>query len=219
MWHNLFGEFLRFLVSLFVIDQDLADVVGQVVAERPHNRIALAINKERRRPFHHDHLDGFPDGEQIFEIPGEFLRAAIDAGRAQDDTHSLGDVDIVQRLACQVPVLTDNAPGNTTGVGLVGFQYDESSCETDKRRQCGALVATFFLVDLDNDVLAFVQDVLYVRLAAGLDVGNEIFAGDFLQRQKAVALGAVIDERGLETWLDARYLSFVDIGLFTFARR
>ncbi len=47
----------------------------------------------------------------------------------------------------------------------------------------------------------------------------EIVPGDFLQRQEAVALGAVVDEAGFEDGLDARDPALVDVGLLLFAGR
>ncbi len=47
---------------------------------------------------------------------------------------------------------------------------------------------------------------------AGLEVGS----GDFLERQEAVALGAIVDEGGFEAGLDARDDGFVDVALALF---
>ena len=44
----------------------------------------------------------------------------------------------------------------------------------------------------------------------------EVFLGDFLQRQEAVALRAVIDEAGFERGLDAGDSAFIDVGFFLF---
>jgi hypothetical protein len=47
----------------------------------------------------------------------------------------------------------------------------------------------------------------------------EVLLRDFLQRQEAVALAAVLDERRLEARLDARDASLVDVGLLLFLGR
>jgi hypothetical protein len=44
----------------------------------------------------------------------------------------------------------------------------------------------------------------------------EVILGDFLQRQEAVTLRAVIDEARFERGLDARDSSFVDVGFLLF---
>ncbi|NBR16417.1 MAG: hypothetical protein EBT81_00580 [Gammaproteobacteria bacterium] len=62
------------------------------------------------------------------------------------------------------------------------------------------------------------QDLAHVDAPAGR-VLEEILTRDFLQRQKAVAFGAVVDEAGFERGLDAGDTPLVDIRLFLFARR
>ena len=47
----------------------------------------------------------------------------------------------------------------------------------------------------------------------------EVFLGDFLQRQEAVALGAVVDEAGFEAGFDPGDAAFVDVGFFLFPGR
>ena len=55
--------------------------------------------------------------------------------------------------------------------------------------------------------------------AAALRLLAEVVPGDFLQRQEAVALRAVVDEAGLERGLDARDPAFIDVGFFLFPGR
>ena len=52
---------------------------------------------------------------------------------------------------------------------FVRLQDDETPGEADKGGQRGALVAAFFLVDLDDDVLTFFQDVADIGFA-GVDL-------------------------------------------------
>ena len=56
-----------------------------------------------------------------------------------------------------------------------------------------------------------------MRGVADIDAFAEIGAGDFLERQEAVAVFAVADETGFEGGLDAGDDAFVDIGLALFA--
>src|SRR5690606_885846 len=90
-----------------------------------------------------------------------------------------------------------------------------TSGETDERRERRAFVAALFLLDLDDDLLAFIEQLAYVHPPGGR--GLEELLGDFLQRQEAVAFGAVVDEAGFEAGFDAGDASFVDVGLFLFA--
>src|SRR5690606_3133079 len=96
--------------------------------------------------------------------------------------------------------------------------YHVAPGQRNEGGQRGALVAAFFLVHLDDDFLAFAQQFLEAGLVR-VDPGLEVVAGDFLQRQEAVALAAVFDEGGLERGLEPGDAALVDVGLLLFLRR
>ena len=72
--HYLLDKLVGFLVGLLVVDEDFADIAGEIVTQRANHGIALAINQEGRGPFYDDFLDCFPDGQQVFEVPAELFR-------------------------------------------------------------------------------------------------------------------------------------------------
>ena len=216
--HDLLDEFERFLVGLRVVNQYFADFVGQVVAQSADDGIAFPVNKEGRRAVDDARVKkSAPDGHQVFEVPLQFLRTAVDTRSAQDDAHALRNFDIAQRFSCCVSVLAYDSPRYAAGARLVRLQYDKAPGEADESGQGSALVAALFFVDLHDDVLAFFQDVADVRFAAAFVGLDEILGRDFFQGQKAMTLGAVVYERGFETWLDPRNLAFIDVGFLTFA--
>jgi len=47
MRHNLLNEFPGTLIDLTVINQDLADIGAQVIAQRPDNDVTFLIDQER----------------------------------------------------------------------------------------------------------------------------------------------------------------------------
>ena len=158
-----------------------------------------------------------PDRQQVLQIPGEFLRAPVDTGGAQDHAHSLGHLDAGQGFTGKVPVVAHDAPRHSSRTRLVRLQYDEPAGKADEGRQRSTLGAAFLLVDLDDNVLTFPENVLDVGFAAGLGGLDVILFGDFLERQEAVTVGAEVYESRLETGLDACDLSFVDIGFLSLA--
>ncbi len=111
MRHHLLDKLMRLPISLVIVDQDLADFGGQVIAQRAHDRVALAVDQERRLPLEYDVENGVPYCQQVFEIPGELFRAAVDAGSPQDDAHALRHFDGRQGLPRKVPVRADDSPG------------------------------------------------------------------------------------------------------------
>ena len=107
--HDLLDELAGFLIGLFVVDQDLADVSRQVVAQGAYDRVAFAVNQEWRFALQDDVQNCRPDRQQVFEVPGEFFCAPVNAGRAQDHAHAVRYNDIVERLTGEVTVGADDA--------------------------------------------------------------------------------------------------------------
>ena len=157
-----------------------------------------------------------PGATQIVQVPLQFLAGSAHTRGAHDRAHAVGDLQIVHRFAQLVAILTLDAARDAAGARIVRHQYQESARKTDEGRKGGALVAALFLFHLNDQFLPFLEQFLDVHPAAGLSVVAEIFAGDFLQRQKAVALSAEIDERGFEARLDPRDATFIDVGFFLF---
>src|SRR5690606_37727773 len=80
-------ELERLLIDGRVVDQDFADVVREVVAQRAHDRVAFLVDQERGRARDDDFLDGLPDAQQVVEVPAQLLGVTADAGRAHDAAH------------------------------------------------------------------------------------------------------------------------------------
>ncbi len=186
--HRTFDELPRFLIGLVIVDHDLANVVGEVVAQRPDDRVAVLEDQERGRAAHHGGLDGFPDAEQVVHVPLELFRGTAHAGRPHDDAHAIRHLDILQCFPHLVAIGIADAPGHATAARIVRHQHDEAAGQADVGRQGCALVAALLLLDLDDDLLAFAQDFADVDVAAGRRLGDEILAGDFLQWQETMAL-------------------------------
>jgi hypothetical protein len=68
----------------------------------------------------------------------------------------------------------------------------------------------------EADVLAFADRLVDARLR-GRNAWREIGLGDFLERQEAVAILAVVDEAGFQRRLDPGHHRLVDIALALFA--
>ena len=93
--HRPFDELAGLLVGLVVVDQDLADVVGEVVAQGADDGVAVLEDQEGRGAADDGLLDRLPDPQQVVHVPLEFFGGAADAGRADDHAHALGDLDAV----------------------------------------------------------------------------------------------------------------------------
>ena len=155
---------------------------------------------------------------QVVEVPLQFLGITSDTGGADDHAHVLGNVEDVHRPLQFGAVLALDPTRHATRTRRVRHQHHVTAGQRDERGQGSALVAALFLVDLDHDFLAFAQQFAHAGLVV-VDALGEVVARDFLQREKPVALGAVVDKGGFERGLEARDLALVDVGLLLFLRR
>ena len=217
--HEALHVFLRFLEGLRLVNQTLADIIGEVVAQAAGHRIAFLENQERRGPAVIREDNGVPRSFEIVQIPLQFFRRSPDTGRAHDGPHAVGDHQAVHGVAHLLAILALDAPRYAARARIVRHQHQEPACQTDEGRESRAFVAAFLLFDLDDQFLAFLQKVLDIEAAAVRRLRPEVFFGDFLQRQEAMALRAIFDERRFETGLYAGNSAFIDIGFFLFPRR
>ena len=216
--HDLLDEIARVLEQVFVIDEDLADVIAQVVAQRADDELGFLVDQERTGARGGGFGDRLPQLQQVVQVPLQFFRVAAHAGRADDQAHVVGAVEVVHDLLEVGPVLALDAARDAAGTRVVRHQHHVAAGQGDERGQGCALVAAFFLLDLDDDFLAFL-DQLADAGAVVIDARGEVFAGHFLQGEEAVALAAVFDEAGFQRGLDPGDAALVDVGLLLFLGR
>ncbi len=216
--HHLLHEFAGGLVELLGVHQNLADIGTQVVAQGAHDQARFLVDQERGRLGQRRFGDRLPDLQQVIQVPLQLFGIAADAGGADDHAHVVGDVQLVQRFLQRSAVFALDATRNATGGGRVRHQHHVAAGQRDERGQGGALVATLFLVDLDHHFLPFTQQLADGRLVV-VDPGLEVIAGDFLQRQEAVAFATVFDEGRFQRRFKARDAALVDVRLLLFLGR
>ncbi len=216
--HHLLHELARVGVELVGVDQDLADVRAQVVAQGTDDQPRFLVDQERARLGQRRLGDRLPGLQQVIQVPLQLFRVAAHAGRADDHAHVVGDVELVQRVLQRGAVLALDAARDAAGGRRVRHQHHVAAGQRDEGGQGGALVATLFLVDLDDDLLAFAQQLADAGLVV-VHAGLEVIAGDFLQRQEAMAFGAVVDEGRFQRRLEPGDAALVDVGLLLFLGR
>ena len=214
--HHVVHELLRLIVDVVGVDQDLADVGGEVVADRADHQRRLLVDQERTLARLRSAVDGGPQLEHVVQVPLQLGGRAADARGAGDQAHALGVFQLLEVLLQLFAVFTLDAAADATAARVVGHQHQVAAGQRDEGGECGALVAALFLFHLNQQFLAFLDDLVD---AGVLDVRAflEIRAGDFLERQKTVAIFAVIDETGFQRRLDAGDDGLVDIALALFA--
>src|SRR5690606_23450741 len=148
---------------------------------------------------------------EVVEIPTQLFGAAADTCRPDDAAHAFGRSQIFEGLANDFAVFARDAPRDAARTRAVRHQYEEAAREADEGGKGCALVAALLLVDLNDDLLVLAENVAYLHALALLGLADEVLAGNFLERQKAMALRAVIDKGRLERRLYARDAPFIDI--------
>ena len=200
------------------VDQHFADVFGEIIAQRARDRIAFAKDQAGRCQGQHRFDDLVPLHFEVVEIPLQLGGGATDASRAHDGAHTVGDDQIIHDLLHLIALFAFNTARYAAGARVVRHQHQEAPRKADESGERGAFVAALFLFHLHDDVLAFTKDVAHVG-ARALGLPVEPVARDFLQRQEAVALSAIVYEARFERGLDARNFTFVDVRFFLFAGR
>ena len=212
--HHLANEGQRLLVHLGAVDQYLADILAQVVAHGANDDIGLAVDQEGGGALAGFLGDGFPHLYQIVEVPLQLFGRTTDTGGTHDQAHLVGHAELAHGFLQLGAFLALDATRDAACAGVVGHQHQEAAGQADKGGQGGALVATLFLVDLNDDFLTFLQYFLDAGAAGRLL--DEVLASNFLEGQKTVAFGAEIDKGGFEGGFHAGDLAAIDIGFFLF---
>ncbi|OIQ81952.1 hypothetical protein GALL_362810 [mine drainage metagenome] len=210
--HHVRHELVRLLVDVLGVDQDLADVAGEVIADRAYDQRRFLVDQEGAFLRIAGLVDRAPQLQQVVQVPLQFLDAAADAGGARDQAHPVGMLELIHGLAQFLAVIALDAPAHSAAAGIVRHQHQVTAGQRNEGGQRRALVAALLFFDLDQHFLALTNHVLDPRLRRR-NAFLEIAARDFLERQKTVALLAVIDEAGLERGLDAGHDGAVDIAL------
>ena len=214
--HHLANECQGFVLGFNAVDQNFTDVLAQVIADGTDDDVAFLVDQERGSAVQRGFFDGGPQLQQVVEVPLHFFAAAAQAGSAHDQAHVGRGDQAVQRFTQFVALFAFNAARDAASARVVRHQNQITTGQADERGQGCALVATLFFLDLNDDFLAFAQDVLDIDAAFWGFL--EVFAGDFFEGQEAVALRAEIDKGSLKAGFDASNTAFVDVGFLLLAR-
>ena len=240
--HHVQHELTGLVIDFVRVDENLADLGLEVVADRADHKGAflndeeggrihaaelLAVHDGVRHVGHHavavfvaDEFvfrsrgvaDRVPELQEIVEIPLQLLDRAADAGRAGDNRHPLRELQLFDQVTQFLALFSFDTAGNSASAGVLRHQDEVASGKRNKGREGGTLVAAFFLLHLHENFLAFAQR-LADRARMNVHVLIEVAAGNFLEGEEAVALFAVVDEARFKRRLDAGDDALIDVGL------
>ena len=213
--HHQRHEGLGLLEDVVGVDQNLADVGREVIADGANDQARLEVDEVRALERIGRGRDRIPQLEQVVEVPLQFGRVAADAGRAGDEAHALRVLQLVHDLLQFLAFIALDAARDAAAARIVGHEHQVAAGQGDEGGEGRPLVAALVLFDLNQEFLALSHGFLDGGLAR-TDPFAEVAAGNFLERQKAVAVYAIVDETGFERGLDAGDDTLVDIALTLF---
>ena len=212
--HHLLDELLGLFEGLRTVDHDLADISPQVITNRADDHVAFLVDQERGLAFAGGLFDCLPELQQIIEVPLQFFGVLAHTSGTYDQAHSLGDLEYAHRFAQFGTILALDATRYAARTRIVRHQHEVAAGQRQESGQCGPFVAALLFLDLDDDFLAFLQQLVDIAFACFERIVVEVQAGDLFHRQEAVPVGAVIDKGGLEAGFHAGDATLVDVGFF-----
>ena len=213
--HDVGHELLRLVVNVISVDQDVADVIVEIVADGTDHQAGFLVNQESAFGLA-GAVNRSPELEQVVQVPLQLGGTAANTGGAGDDGHAVGVFQLVHGFFEFSPVVTLDAATDAATPGVVGHQHHIATGQTDEGGEGRAFVAALLFFHLDQQVLAFFDDVLDAGLR-GRHIAREVLLGDFFERQKTVAFFAVIDKTGFQRGFNPGHHRFVDVALALFA--
>jgi hypothetical protein len=98
--------------------------------------------------------------QQVVQVPLQFFGLAADSGGAGDQAHAVGHFELIHDFAQFGAFVTVDTTRNAAAARVVRHQHEIAAGQRNVGGQGGALVATFVLVDLDDQFLTFLQRLL-----------------------------------------------------------
>ena len=213
--HHVRHELPGLLVDGLGVDQQLADFLVEIVADRTDDQAGFLVDQERAGLLLGCGFDRAPQLQQIVKVPLQFFERAPEAGGAADDAHARVALRGLDEIAQVVAFLTLDAARHAAASRVVRHQDEVATCQADKGGERCALVAALVFVDLDDQLLALAHHILDAR-AARVDVGLEEGAAYLFEWEEAVPFRSVVYEGGFKTWFDAGDQTLIDISFTLF---
>ena len=118
--HDVRHELLRLLEHIVGVDENIADVVVEIIADSANHQAGFLVNQERTFAVLRRAVNRAPQFQQVIQIPLQFGCGASDAGGAGDDGHTVGVFELVERFFQLGTGIAFNAPTHAAAARIVG---------------------------------------------------------------------------------------------------
>ena len=120
--HDVRHELLGLVIHVVGVDQDVANVVVEVVADGANHQAGFLVNQEGAFATLGRAVNGGPEFEQVVQVPLQLRCAAADAGGARNDAHAVGVFELVERFFQLGAVFALDAARHAATSWVVGHQ-------------------------------------------------------------------------------------------------
>src|SRR5690606_3044065 len=145
--HHLLNEGRGKVVGLAVVHDHFADIGTQIVTDGANDDVAFLEEEVGGGGAVRLGLDGVPELQQVIEVPLQFFGSAPYARGADDNTHSVGNIQLAHGFAQFVALVALDAARYAAGTGIVWHQDQVATGQADEGGKGGTLVAALLLVD------------------------------------------------------------------------
>ena len=173
--HHMCHELAGLFVDVVGVEQNVADVVVEVVANGTNHQARFLINQESAFAALAGAFNRGPELDQVVQVPLQFRRAAANAGGARNDAGAGWVFQLVHGFFEFSPVIAFDAAADTATTWVVGHQHHVTTRQADEGGEGRALVAAFFFLDLNHQFLAFADHIIDARLI-DWNAGSKVIA-------------------------------------------
>src|SRR5581483_3240808 len=150
---------------------------------------------------------------QVIQVPLQLFGRTPDARGTCNQRVIVGDFELRHGFPQLGAFFALDTARDSTAFGVVRHQHQIPAGEAYEGGERGTLRSALFLVDLNDELLPFLDNILDANLAerGSVVITAEVRAGYFFQRQETLAFGPVVDERRFEARLDARDPTLINV--------
>ena len=179
--HDLLDEFQRLAMGVGRVDEDLADILPEVIPDRPKDDVVFLVDQLGRGVLLHGAADGFPDLPKVVEVPLQLFAASAHTGGAHDHAHAVFDGEAAHGVPQLIPLFPFDATGDAARARIVRHEDEVATGEGDKGGEGRTLGAALFLIDLDDEFLPFLHQLGNAGPAFAVSAFPlKVLLGDFL---------------------------------------
>ena len=121
--HDVGHELARLLVDVVGVEQNIADVAVEVIADRADHEARFLVNQESALAALASAFNGRPQLDQVVQVPLQLGGAAADAGGTRDDAGAGRVFQLVHGFLELGPVIAFNAAAHATTTRVVRHQH------------------------------------------------------------------------------------------------